>query len=167
MNTQQLESCLRQDNLLSSTCLGVFACDQLPLPPNQKLPFGFIANTAPSTEKGTHWVALWFDEKGQGNYFDSFADKIPMNFAKYLNMYSSSWRRANEERYQGALSSVCGQYCLYYLHCSTRNRPIQLGPNYILNDEFVNDFVLRKFSLDVPAYDTEYLVNQVSKMFGK
>lgn len=39
---------------------GVFACDTLPARVRQ-FPSAFVCNTDPIDEKGTHWVAYWFD----------------------------------------------------------------------------------------------------------
>ena len=50
--------------------LGVFSRDNLPQPIS--LPFSLIANIDKQVESGTHWIAMFVDKKGRGEYFDSY-----------------------------------------------------------------------------------------------
>ena len=42
------------------------------MPKTVQYPCVMVLNTDPADEAGEHWVALYFDENGQGEYFDSW-----------------------------------------------------------------------------------------------
>ena len=52
MNTLQIKRALERDTFTKKIFGGVFAADELPKVMNT-FPFGFVANTDPSTEPGT------------------------------------------------------------------------------------------------------------------
>ena len=52
MNTLQLERALKRNTFTKKIFVGVFAADELPK--LNTFPCGFVANTDPSTEPGTH-----------------------------------------------------------------------------------------------------------------
>ena len=70
MNTAQIDSVLKQDPVTNKKFCGVFASDKLPQAIETYL-CGFVANTDPSHEPGTHWVAFYFASK-EGEFFDSY-----------------------------------------------------------------------------------------------
>ena len=61
MNTLQLERALKHNTFTKKIFVGVFAADALPT--LNTFPSGFVANTDPSTEPGTHWVAFYFPSR--------------------------------------------------------------------------------------------------------
>ena len=157
MNTRQISSCIRADPCMRQHCLGCFAKDQLPT--SNKLPFGLVANTEGSTKDGEHWIAIWVDADGRGEYFDSYAQPALPSFQTYLDKNApNGWKNAANKQIQAFLSTVCGQHCIYYLYHKTRGRPF-----VIADDESVNAFVHRKFALDLDTYDLELVLNQVCK----
>ena len=160
MNTTQIESCIRQDRYMRDSCLGCFPSDKLPTP--KKLPFGLVVNTDPSTEEGTHWLAVWVDSEGRGEYFDSYG-REPLEVIKnYLDKHSRSWQCALTTALQGHLTAVCGQYCVYFLYMKCR------GYAFVpIDDVQVNDFVENKFALDLDVVDLDMVVKQVCKLFNK
>ena len=70
MNTLQLERALKHNTFTKKIFVGVFAADELPT--LNTFPCGFVANTDPSTEPGTHWVAFYFPSREKGEFFDSY-----------------------------------------------------------------------------------------------
>ena len=68
---------LTKDTVTNKIFLGVFARDELPL--KVKYPSCLIFNTAPRVNKGEHWLALHYNEKGFCNFFDSYG-KDPSKF---------------------------------------------------------------------------------------
>ena len=69
MNTLQIERLLKKD-LKSKTILKkVCALNQLEKP---TFPSAYVINSEPSSEPREHWVAVYFDERGRGEYFDSY-----------------------------------------------------------------------------------------------
>ena len=75
MNTLQIKRALERDTFTKKIFGGVFAADELPKTITS--PCGFVANTDPSTEPGTHWVAFYFPSREKGEFFDSTA--TPLN----------------------------------------------------------------------------------------
>ena len=71
MNTLQIKRALERDTFTKKIFGGVFAADELPKVMNT-FPCGFVANTDPSTEPGTHWVAFYFPSREKGEFFDSY-----------------------------------------------------------------------------------------------
>ena len=76
MNTLQLERALKHNTFTKKIFVGVFAADELPT--LNTFPCGFVANTDPSTEPGTHWVAFYFPSREKGEFFDSYGHP-PLN----------------------------------------------------------------------------------------
>ena len=70
MNTLQLKRALEHNTFTKKIFGGVFAADELPKVITS--PCGFVANTDPSTEPGTHWVAFYFPSRDKGEFFDSY-----------------------------------------------------------------------------------------------
>ena len=70
MNTLELERALKHNTFTKKIFVGVFAADELPT--LNTFPSGFVANTDPSTEPGTHWVAFYFPSREKGEFFDSY-----------------------------------------------------------------------------------------------
>ena len=75
MNTLQLKRALERNTFTKKIFGGVFAADELPKVMNT-FPCGFVANTDPSTEPGTHWVAFYFASRDKGEFFDSYGHPL-------------------------------------------------------------------------------------------
>ena len=76
MNTLQIKRALERDTFTKKIFGGVFAADELPKIMNT-FPCGFVANTDPSTEPGTHWVAFYFPSRKKENF--SIVTATPLN----------------------------------------------------------------------------------------
>ncbi|KAK3704916.1 hypothetical protein QZH41_005383, partial [Actinostola sp. cb2023] len=61
---------VRTDRLLRPAFLGVFPADRLPT--THRSGTGLIVNTDPSDRPGTHWVAMYWDNEGRAEFFDSY-----------------------------------------------------------------------------------------------
>ena len=151
MNTVQIREALKQDPITSKKFCGVFPSDKLPQTVD-KYPCGFVANTDPSSEPGTHWVAFYFPSEQKGEFFDSYGqppEQYRDSFGDFLEPYE--WQ-FNTRRLQSAWSDVCGQYCIFYLSHRARdlsmNKIVQLFTNNtMLNDAKVSQFVKRHFKV--------------------
>ena len=175
MNTRELVDCLKQDSAVRATLLppGVFPADRLPVPSSvADFPFCFIANLDPSTDGGSHWVALYADGRGIFDYFCSYGVPPPPRFVSYMAEFSGGKPvyNANTRPLQCPLTTVCGEFCLYFLHF----RNCRLNMEEIVNTKFskrdphenvslVQKFVATMFSFRNPAIDPDLLVEQVSK----
>ena len=72
MNTSQLLCVLNCDTFLKYIERCVLAADQLPKASLQYFPSAFIVNTDISSMEGKHWVAFYFDEYKNGDFFGSY-----------------------------------------------------------------------------------------------
>ena len=160
MNTQQIESILKQDPYVNPTFQGVYAIDELP-----NFNYGTcILNTSPSTEKNGHWVAMFVTDLDV-EYFDSYGgDPLPSLKHRWSN---KSWF-SNQIPLQSPLSAVCGQYCIYYLLHRVRGFSMSsivmdFGSNVDCNDEMVYEFIERRFDVDTKLLDTEGVIRQLAR----
>lgn len=166
MNTLQLTRCIREDPLLRDQCSGVFSLDKIP--EITAIPDCFILNLDKEKDPGSHWVALFIDHDGNGEYFDSYG-RMPgkRTIREFLDQNCSTWTW-NDKHLQSPYSSVCGHYCVFFLFHRVRGNPMhecvkEFGSDLEQNDVFVNGFLNDNFSIDTNVYDVEFLVNQVCR----
>ena len=90
MNTLQIERLLKKDLKSKTIFKKVCALDQLEKP---TFPSAYVINSDPSSEPGEHWIAVYFDKRGQGEYFDSYGLSTSfVGLESYMNSYSlSGW----------------------------------------------------------------------------
>ena len=109
MNTEQIEQLCRSDQVQSPKFGGVFSRDNLTdLAENAKL---YVSNTYPSSEPGNHWVLLHAAAEGV-EYFDSLVGAI--NHDEFVQFLGGEYRYVSVH-IQELFSSVCGQYCIFYM----------------------------------------------------
>ena len=163
MNSQQLRKVMNSDRFGQVYFRGVFASDELKKQNVTQFPCGYIVNTDPSHKPGSHWAAFYFDKNKNGHFFCSYG-KSPneYKFDNWIDGNSKSWTY-NEQRLQSDWSTVCGQYCLYYLLHAFRNISIRdnFTRDYDLNDIWVDKFIRKRFNIDTPMVDVEFLTLQV------
>ena len=161
MNTQQISSALKN----IKEFLGVFPSDKLPK--SIQPPAALIANTDPQSKPGKHWVAFFIDHDRSGEYFDSYGQQpCVKSFQTFLSRNSNN-QLHNNQRIQGPLSSVCGQYCIYYIFQRVKDFPMCEivrafdSQDLVANDESVTEFVNDNFSVNLETYDVEFILNQI------
>ena len=143
MNTAQIERILRRDPYCKKIFKGVYARDQIK---RVSYPSAYIINSDPSTRPGRHWIAVFFDRRGNGQYFDSYGlpPKV-LGFTEFMNRNSKKWIW-NRKTLQGLYSAVCGQYCIYFvlLRCrgvSLRSVTSHFSSNFSENDRRIARFI--------------------------
>ena len=148
MNTLQLNKILFR---ITDNFVGSFASDQCP---NARIrPFGVIMNTDSSREQGEHWVALWVEEEGIGDYFDSFGfPPLLPNLQKYVNKMCPNGFGYNNTTIQHPSSSACGLFCVAFIISK------------VLKTKF--DTFLNKYSFDLSKND-EILKNELEPWITK
>lgn len=86
-----------------------------------------MCNTDPINEKGTHWVAYWFRNPYECEFYDSFGrrpeaydsrlrDFVDRNALLYLY---------NDEQVQPDSTVTCGLHVIFFLYCRTKNIPMK------------------------------------------
>ena len=144
MNGDQIEKILAQSLACTRThFLGVFARDQLPTP--SQYPACFVANTDPISLPGTHWVAFFYVSPTHLEFFDSYGE--PPHFYNFSISNKITTLKSNSRPLQNLRTTVCGQFCIYYLFQRSRSMPmarivssLRSTPN---PDFFVKSFVAR------------------------
>ena len=146
MDTTRIERLLQRDPYTRDVFVGVYALDRLPRRIKQH-PSAYVCNTHPHTEDGEHWVVIYVDESGQGEYFDSYGlPPLHKRFLNFLNAHCTSWT-FNDKQLQGLTSHVCGHYCVFYLLQRCRGQSMNtivhmFGKIVEDNDVLVHDFVV-------------------------
>ena len=141
MNSLQIVRVLESDKYSKDKFLGVFARDELPI--HVKYPSCLILNTDKRNEPGEHWLAIYYDENKNAEFFDSYGNSPDFyNLTTYLNKTCKKWV-ANEQRIQGYFSKLCGLYCLFYLHQKCRDVSLkEIQENFKdKNDELILNFI--------------------------
>ena len=121
---------------------GVFSRDNLP----DKIKDGsyiilHITNLDGHSDIGTHWVALYVNNK-TATYFDSFGvEHIPKKIKKFINNKNIV---ANIYRVQNYDSIMCGYFCIGFINYMLEGKSLTdftnlFSPNIILN-YFLNKF---------------------------
>lgn len=159
MNTRQIERILKQDFYVNPTFHGVCAIDTLP-----HFEYGScVFNTAPSTKKSGHWIALYVTDSTV-EYFDSYGREPSRSLKR--RWWNKLWC-SNVVPLQSPLSAVCGQYCIYYLLHRARGFSMasivmDFGSDVDLNDEMVHEFIEKRFDLNTKLLDTEGVIRQLA-----
>ena len=170
MNTSQLAHVLSSDPVVKKSFGGVYACDQLPSLSVNSYPKSFVVNTDPKSLPGTHWIAIYLEDEQHGEFFDSYGQHPDMYSEHFLNFMNRTVWKHNEKRLQSAFSSVCGQYCIYYLYYRCRGVPMpsivnRFSFNKARNDQFVYSFVKKRYKRAHPSVNQEikFVLRQICR----
>lgn len=124
------------------------------LPEKFKLPVGIVVNLSPSHDEGTHWVAIFIDDGGNGSYFCSLGMKPKvLNILRFLRM-KCKIIHFNYNQIQSTRATFCGQYSAVFIYCALKYNiglsefASHFSPNTTLNDLFIQRVFgrLTKFS---------------------
>ena len=143
MNTDEIVRLLQSYKSTRQIVRGVFACNRLP--PDIICPSGYVCNTDPDFRPGEHWVAIYINHQGVGEYFDSFGlPPMQQDFIDFLNYNCSAWSY-NKRTVQHLTSSACGLFCVYFLlmRCNGVSMTDLLG---VFSDDLLcNDMLVTRF----------------------
>jgi hypothetical protein len=136
MNTSEIDRFLRRR---LDRFDGVFSVDTLPSEPHL-----LIANTEPSHRPGEHWIAIYVDDRGRGENFDSFGRPPTGAFRRYMDEHCANWT-CNDRQLQSIVSRFCGHYCIYF--CMLRSRDVDLRRivSSFTSDTGFNDVLVHAF----------------------
>ena len=118
---------------------GVFSIDNLPENPHL-----LVCNTDPSDRPGQHWIVIYVDEEGRGDFFDSFGRRPSADFERYMNRHCLTWN-FNDRQLQSVVSKFCGHYCIYF--CINRSRGVDMRKivRSFTTDTGLNDVLVHAF----------------------
>ena len=162
MNTEELLGSINSDDVVRGTFGGVLPRDKLPKKLIGGFPRTYIVNTDTSREPGKHWVAFYLENEHYGEFFDSYGNApghLAREFETFLQRRVERYSY-NDKKLQGDYSTVCGQFCLFYLHHRCRGydmreitRMFRKDPE--INDILVNEFVNSEYDGDYEVLDDE------------
>ncbi|GFY47154.1 uncharacterized protein F54H12.2 [Trichonephila inaurata madagascariensis] len=95
-----------------------------------------IVNSDDSSQPGTHWLALFVNDKRELEFYDSFGQP-PV----FYNISTTTYLDVLWCVFQSPTSNVCGQYSIYFLF----KRSQGYSMHYILNQLYINDFQMYQF----------------------
>ena len=169
MNTRQLEKIFSTGKITKNQFHGVFASDELPKTV-QDYPSAYVANVDPSDQPGSHWIAFYFDKNKEGEFWDSYGQH-PENYVKtfinFLQINSTNWSM-NHKMLQSLDSSVCGEFCVFYLVHRCRGISLNTVVNHFsnkkrLNDSIVYEFVNRHYPFVLAPHNKKTVKHQISR----
>ena len=107
-------------------------------------PSAYIFNKDTSSQGGSHWLLLVFQNNETAYLFDSFGYKPQFyNLEDVLEGYNCIY---NEIRLQSKNSNVCGYFCIYVAYMLAYNVPFNdiingFDVDYIVNDYTVVEYI--------------------------
>ena len=110
-------------------------------------PSAYVINSDPSSKSGEHWVAVYFDKRGRGEYFDSYGlSPTWIGLDSYMDAYSLSGWIYNRKTLQAYFSSFCGHCCVYFILFRCRGVPLHaivsdFTSNLTENDRSISRFI--------------------------
>ena len=83
---------------------------------NTRYPSAYVINTARHGGPGEHWVVVWLDRGGRGEYVDSYGlPPFHRDIETFLRRHCARGFHFSPRLLQGVLSMTCGPYCVYYV----------------------------------------------------
>ena len=135
--------------------VGAFPSNQNPIPLIKSFPCSFIMNSNPLSNAG-HWLAFYLVSPTHLEFFDSLA--LPLSHYYNLSGYFTQFTTIISNTrlvLQSRESSLCGEYCLAFLHLRSSklihfSRIISLlhkkYSNSFSRDSFVSRFGLNRMN---------------------
>lgn len=176
MNTKQVNMVLFNSiNPAKCNVLGTFPKNLIPSPLNhQQFPSCYVANTDNDSEPGEHWVAFYFPNENEYEFFDSYGQ--PPYTYQFPNLNSYMLSNYNSLILQSLTSNTCGHFCLYYLYSRSNGFSLRHIQNsfskfdFKWNDKFVRNLIHRflrpKLFKPFSSKPSNFITVQCSKSFS-
>jgi hypothetical protein len=120
MNARDIATILASDFFSKRAFCGVYPRDKLPRRVHTRKPCAYIINTDPAHRPGQHWVAVWFDGRGNAEYFDSYGlPPLHRDIKNFISRHSQKYI-FNRRMLQAVTSSACGAYVLFFVLMKSR-----------------------------------------------
>lgn len=168
MNTDEIANALKTNPLTREQFCGVFPYDKIPTRVNGQNPSYFVFNFDPSTEEGSHWVAVKLHPKKKNVYFDSYGlpPGTKTNLKRFMDKQGEyEW---SAMQLQHPLSTTCGQWCLLFIHEQCKGDNLRQFISHFTRDLSINDyemntFVQQIFDINEPVRDSNFLQDQLCR----
>ena len=142
MDTHTIDQVLRKHyNIYRET----YSSDMLPKILESWQPLVIVVNTDPSMQPGKHWICMFFDECGHGEFFDSFGQYPARVFERYMNKYCSVWSY-NNKQLQSLISRFCGHYVIWFCVFKARKYSLTKLLRNVSSEPGLNDYLAHKLA---------------------
>ena len=134
------------DKVLRKNCAiyrGIYSCDLLP--DTVVRPSVIVANTNPASRPGQHWICMFFDEDGHGEFFDSFGLLPKHVFQRYMDKHCIVWT-FSKKQIQSLVSRFCGHYYIWYCIMNFRTATLNELISSMSGETGLNDFLVHRFA---------------------
>ena len=140
MDTRTINKSLRDTN----NFIGIYPRDNLPK--RVTPPISLVANTDTSDKPGEHWIAIYIDEDGVGEYFDSYGfPPMHRQFIEFLSINCPNGYFSNFKPLQCLTCVTCGHYCIAYIKMRTNGISYNEFINLFTNNQLTNDKLIKKY----------------------
>ena len=145
MNSRQLRWILSGDKF-KKLSFRVYAINEMKSIKSVSYPPSFVINLNPSYKPGSHWVAVYFDKNGVGEYFDSFACYPPQEVVHFLCSHAKGWQY-NHMQVQELYTTMCGQFFVFYLYEKSQGPTLEviLQKYFRTHKKLRNDLLVNRF----------------------
>jgi len=121
--------------------LGVFSRDTLPK--IEFYPCSLIANFDQYNERGTHWIAIYINKDGLGEYFDPYGLPVLYNeFNQFLHDNTSKFE-TNKIALQCDECVTCGEYCSAYIILRSCCFSLSEFHKLFKDNRYSNDYIIK------------------------
>ena len=124
-------------------------------------PAAFVLNTDVAKDPGLHWVEVYQLSHDEVEFFNSFGRSLK----NYKMEFLAAGKKLVHQNdiWQSALSTVCGQYCLFFLLRRASGKSFSnilhlFTDNKFSNDKMVCQYVNHHFKLDTVMFDRRVAV---------
>ena len=155
MNTLELNCILNSDPIMKGFSPQVLAIDKFVEFPLKERGL-VICNSQSSDKLGEHWFLIFYKDVKEIYFIDSFA-KSPEQYG--LNeKFSTRKVFSLSSSLQNTLSTVCGEFCVYFAFNLCRNIPLRKCLEPFSENKSLNGLIVRRFIKKVfPGHDRVYL----------
>ncbi len=131
------------------------------------LPLNNFPFTDPSTEPGSHWVVIFVGRNANAEYFDSYGLN-PKVFEILDFVRSFKKCQYSKKHLQGAISSVCGHYCVYFAIQRWKNVSMEdivnkFSEDLEENDEMITEWLNANFDMNTETFNVNFIMNQICR----
>jgi len=167
MNTNLIAKLLKENKITSCYFKGVYPSDRTPKPKINGCRSFYVFNLDSSDKPGSHWVCIMLHPT-KNIYFDSYG--FPPHLETLKNFMQNNYI-FNCTPLQHPLSTVCGQWCLYFVYQMSQHVPINevfkqfvnSPPYFLENDYKVNTFVRDIFGIELDVINKTFLKSQLER----
>ena len=142
LNSLEIYETIIADTYAKQHFKGVVPRDKLPK--CVFYPCSFVVNTENSNQSGEHWLAVYYDKKGECTFFDSFGQSPQFYGLDSFLIKTSKSVSYNSQQLQSVFSNTCGYYCIFFILLKSRDLSLHEILNLFSKSNFnINDFYIK------------------------